>query len=49
MTYDWRTHEPPEDYIHELAELKAEVYNLQTEIEYLKVLSDFWKGKVKAK
>ena len=49
MTYDWRTHEPIEDYIHEIRELKKEIYKMQEEIEYLKLLVIFWKGKVKVK
>jgi len=47
MTYDWINHEPIEDYIHELAELKKEIYLMQTEIENLKHLVTFWKGKAK--
>ena len=47
MTYDWINHEPIEDYIHEIRELKKEIYKMQEEIEYLKLLVIFWKGKVK--
>ena len=32
MTYDWIRHEPIEDYIHEIEELKSDIKNLKKEL-----------------